>query len=337
MAKSTEVSSALMLLFSFAMIAFYGPYMFVTLRDYMKWTYTPEVLVRLSSLTQTNVANYMIDMIVFSIRVVAPVGAVLMIVGLATNIMQVGFQASTYPIKPNLSKINPLTGFKRIFSLRSLTELLKSLVKVGTVGYVGWKTIIDELPHFVQMSAMEIPDATAMFASTMMRLVFKIILVLLVLALLDYMYQKFEFEKSIKMSKQEIKDEYKQREGDPLIRRRIRERQREMAMRRMMASVPHADVIITNPVHLAVALQYVAEEMHAPKVVAKGGGVVAERIKQIARDNKVPIVENRALAQSLFKMADVGDFVPPQLFKAVAEILAYVYKIGRKDHSFGLK
>ena len=186
------------------------------------------------------------------------------------------------------------------------------------------------------MTSMDIRNAFGFFALTTLILALKIGAVLILLGILDYIYQRYDFERSIKMSKQEIKDEFKQREGDPLVRRRIREKQREIAVRRMMQAVPEADVVITNPIELAVALQYVSGEMHAPKVVAKGGGVVADRIKEVAKENKVPIVENKSLAQSLFRLTDVGDFVPPELFKAVAEILAYVYKISRKEHKFGL-
>ena len=335
-AKSMELSSALILLAGFSMLAVYGPVMFLNLQRYLRWTLSPAVLVHMSRLNEYNVTFLNRDMFFFSAKIMFPFVAVILAVSLAINYMQVGFKVAPEAIKPKFSKLNPLSGFKRIFSLRSVTELLKSILKVTIVAWVCYSTIRNSLPQFVNMTIMETREATALFAMTTITLALKIALLLVLLAILDWMYQKYDFDKSIKMSKQEVKDEYKQREGDPLVRRRIREKQRELAVRRMMAAVPHADVVITNPVELAIALQYVADDMHAPKVVAKGGGVVAERIKEVAKENKVPIVENKPLAQALFKLTDVGDFVPPQLFKAVAEILAYVYRLGKKEHSFGI-
>lgn len=331
-----ELSSAFVLLAGFVMLAVYGPAMMIYMERYVQWSLSPVVFIHLSRLNEHNVAFLNLDMIAFTLRIMFPFGAVILFVSLAINYMQVGFKVTPEAIKPKFSKLNPINGFKRIFSLRSVTELFKSIFKVVIVSWICYSTIRNSLPRFINMTIMESREALTLFAVTTMTMAMKIAVVLVLLAILDWLYQKYDFEKGIKMSKQEVKDEYKQREGDPLVRRRIREKQREMALRRMMSSVPHADVVITNPVELAIALQYVAEDMHAPKVVAKGGGVVAERIKEVAKENGVPIVENKPLAQALFKLTDVGDFVPPQLFKAVAEILAYVYRLGKKEHSFGI-
>jgi flagellar biosynthetic protein FlhB len=237
---------------------------------------------------------------------------------------------------PNLSKLNPIQGIARMFSLRSLQELIKSLLKIAVVGTIAYSSVKKALPDFVAMMDMDIGASMAMVGGLIVQIAIKVALALLFLAFLDFIFQKYEFEKSIRMTKQEVKDEYKQREGDPLVRSRIRQRQREIALRRMMREVPKADVIITNPIFLAIALRYVADEMHAPKVVAKGAGEIAERIRDIAEENGVPIMVDPPLAQSLFKLTDVDDFIPPALFKAVAEILAYVYRLGKKAHSFGL-
>jgi len=335
-AKSQEISSALILLFAFCMLALYGRYMYVHLQRYMAWSLSPAILVDMTPMSPENVGFLMLDMTAFTARVLAPIMAVILLIGLTANFAQVGFVFSTEPIKPNLKKLNPISGFARLFSLRSSVELVKSIAKIAIVAYIGYAHVKGELPGFTPMIEMGLEQGFVYFCVSTLWLAIKIAIVLIVLAILDFAYQKYDFEKSIRMTRQEVKDEYKQREGDPLVRRRIREKQREIAMRRMMAAVPKADVVITNPVELAVALQYVAEEMHAPKIVAKGGGVVAERIKRIAKEHNVPIVEDRTLAQALFRLCDIGDYVPPQLFKAVAEILAYVYRISRKKTSFGI-
>jgi len=331
-----DLSSSILLVAGFSMLALYGPYMFYYIQSYMKWSFSPVVLVHMSNLTPQNVGYLFVDMFAFSTRVLGPFAIVLLVIALLINFSQVGLRVSLEAIKPQLNKLNPISGLKRIFSLRSITELVKSVFKIVIVGWISYSTILGAMPQFAQMTIMEVREAMSLFVITTLLLALKIGAVLIFLGILDLVYQRYDFERSIKMSKQEVKDEYKQREGDPLVRRRIREKQREIAVRRMMAAVPEADVVITNPVELAVALQYVSEEMYAPKVVAKGGGVVAEKIKEVAREHDVPIVENRSLAQSLFRLTDVGDFVPPELFKAVAEILAYVYKISNKEHQFGI-
>ncbi|HPN94586.1 MAG TPA: flagellar biosynthesis protein FlhB [bacterium] len=335
-ARSQEVGSAAILVAGACMLALYGRYMYGYMKRYMEWSLSPEVFVRLSDLNESNIGFLLSNMVIFSIKIMAPFAAVLVAVALINGFMQVGFHMSLESIKPKFSKLNPINGFKRLFSMRSVTELLKSIFKIAIVGYVGFASIRAAIPKFLLMTDMGIEHAFMLMCVTMLTMALKIGLVLIVLAVLDMIYQKYDFEKSIKMTKQEVKDEYKQREGDPLVRRRIREKQREIAMRRMMAAVPNADVVITNPVELAIALEYAAEEMHAPKVTAKGGGVVAEKIKQVAKENNVPIIEDKPLAQSLFKLTDVGDYVPPQLFKAVAEILAYVYRVSKKKHRFGI-
>lgn len=333
--KSNEVASALVILIGFSILVAYGPYMFSAIMKWMAWTLSPEVLARMR-LTETNVAFLFVEMFYFCARVLAPLVIVLMVMGIISNVLQVGLLFSTHPITPNFAKLNPFQGFKRLFSLRSVQELFKSLIKIGIVGYISFGAIRAAVPDFVAMMDTDIGAMASMLSRIIAILAFKVSLALVILALLDYMYQKWEFEKSIKMTKQEIKDEYKQREGDPLIRSRIRQRQREIAMMRMMKEVPKADVVITNPVFLAIALKYDAGDMHAPQVVAKGAGQIAERIRDLAEENDVPILVDRPLAQSLYKLCDINEYVPPSLFRAVAEVLAYVYRLGKKKHSFGI-
>lgn len=334
-ARSTEIGSAMVLLMGFTMLWAYGKYIYEWLAGYMKWMLSPTMFVT-SSMNPNFVGWLFEDMYAFVIRVLAPLVAAIMVVGLAFNLVQVGFRVSFTPISPNFSKLNPLSGVKRLFSFRAIQELAKSLIKLSIVATISYQHVKAEIPTLLLMHDMDIAASMALVSGSTIRLIMKLIMVLVVIAILDWIYQKYDFEKSLKMSKQEVKDEYKQREGDPLVRSRIRQKQREIAVRRMMAEVPKADVVITNPIRIAVALTYVADEMHAPKVVAKGAGVIAERIREVAKENEVPIIEDRALAQALFKTAEIGDFVPPNLFKAVAEILAYVYRLGRKEHSFGL-
>ncbi|MFH1538286.1 MAG: flagellar biosynthesis protein FlhB [bacterium] len=333
--KSAEVGSALIMLSGFTVLLLYGPSIFIYFKTFMKWIYDPRLLGGID-LSQTNVAFIFTQIIFFCIRLLAPFGAVLIVVGLLANISQVGFLFSFYPLNPNFAKLNPLTGFKRLFSMRSVQELLKNLFKIGIVGTIGFFSVKGAIPAYIQLMDTDLEAMVSKIALTIVIMALKVALALIIIAILDYTYQRYEFEKSIKMTKQEVKDEWKQREGDPLVRSRIRQRQREIAMMRMMKEVPRADVVITNPVFLAVALRYVSEDMHAPQVVAKGAGDIAERIREIAEEHNVPIVVDRALAQALFKLSEVGEYVPASLFKAVAEVLAYVYRLGTKAHSFGL-
>ncbi len=335
-AKSTEISSAFIILFGTAMLGFYGKYIYVYLERYMQWVLSPAIFSYTNEITVDNFSYFFLVILWYVFKILLPFVAVILVVALGANFAQVGMLVSFESIKPSFKKINPISGLSRLFSLRSLTELVKSVLKISLISYVGYSTIKAALPDFIRMLEMDIQQALVLFGVTTLWLSIKVGLLFVILAFLDLVYQKYEFEKSIKMTKQEIKDEYKQREGDPLVRRRIREKQREIAMRRMMAAIPTADVVITNPIELAVALKYDADEMYAPEVVAKGGGVVAEKIKQIAKENNVPIVEDKSLAQSLFRLTDIGDPVPPQLFKAVAEILAYIYRISKKSHKFGI-
>jgi len=247
------------------------------------------------------------------------------------NVLQVGFKISWEAARPKLSKINPLAGFKRLFSLRSLVELVKSIFKISVIGLIAYLVITSEIPSLFPL----VDQSVWGMLIFMGRIAFKTLLitcvVMAVFSLLDYLYQRWEFEKSIRMSKQELKEEYRQSEGDPLIKSRIRRLQREMARKRMMANVPQADVVITNPTHLAVAIQYDQEKMNAPIVLAKGAGYVAEKIREIAAENKIPVIENKPVAQVLYKITNIGDVIPEDLYRAVAEILAHVYSLKEKD------
>jgi flagellar biosynthetic protein FlhB len=251
----------------------------------------------------------------------------LLLAGLAGNLLQIGFEIHAAPLAPKLSKLNPITGVKRIVSLRGLVELVKSLLKIVFVAVIAGSVMYGYLSDFPTLVRRDLGGIWAFTHGAAFRIMFYTCLAMIVLAVLDYTYQRWQHEQSLKMTKQEVKDERRQTEGDPQIKARIRSLQRQAAYHRMIAEVPKADVVITNPTHLAVALRFNAAEMPAPRVVAKGADHIAERIRDIAREHDVPLVENRELARALYQVAEPGDYIPVDLYRAVAEVLAYVYRL----------
>lgn len=241
------------------------------------------------------------------------------------TVYQVGWKVTTKPMEPKLSKFNPINGFKRIFSKDSLFELFKSIVKVGVIAYVAYSNIVDEADNLFILYEIELNQAIALVGSIIIEFGIEISVIFIVIGLIDYFYQKWKFGEDMKMTKQEVKDEYKNTEGDPQIKGRIRQKMREASQRRMMQDVPKADVVITNPTHFAVAIKYDAEVSKAPIVVAKGEDYLAQKIKEVARENNVEIVENKPLARMLYHNVDIGAEIPPELYQAVAEVLAMVY------------
>jgi flagellar biosynthetic protein FlhB len=264
------------------------------------------------------------------LRLTLPLLAALVVAAVLTNLLQVGFVWSTEPITPKLSKLDPLQGARRLVSRQALAELAKSLGKIAVVGWVSYRTLKGEFDNLLPLSLMSSSQIGAYVGGAVLKIMQRGFWAMLVLALLDYAFQRWEYERNLKMTKQEVKEEHKQSEGDPLVKGRIRSLQRTMARKRMMAEVPKADVVITNPEHVAVALRYDPTNMPAPTVVAKGAGFLAQRIKAIAQDNKVPLVEDRPLAQNLYRSADVGEEIPVALYQAVAEVLAHVYRLQGK-------
>ena len=262
--------------------------------------------------------------------IVGPCLAILLAAGLAVNYLQVGVLFTAEPLRPAFEKINPIAGFKRILSRRSFVEVLKAIFKMAVVAYVAYRAIADAYPQMASTVLMDRVGAAMLYAQVAWDICWRAVLVLLVFGVADYFYQKWEYEKGLRMSKQDIKDEAKQSEGDPLVKGRIRRAQREAARRRMMADVPKATVVITNPTHVAVALRYDRETMPAPVVVAKGLDLVAQRIKEIAGENGVPMIENVPLARELHKRLDVDDEVPEDLYATVAEILVMVQKLNAR-------
>jgi len=260
------------------------------------------------------------------VRAVAPLFVAAILGGIAGNLVQVGFLVSFKVVTPNPERLNPASGFKNLFQWAKLVDLAKSALKVVALGWAAYVAVRSRLPEFPALAGLPPAVLLGFVTDLGFRIFRNVLLVYAAIAVIDYAFQRWQFEQRIKMTKQEVKEEYKETEGDPLIRSRIRALQREMARRRMMAEVPRSDVVITNPVHVAVALRYDPSEMEAPEVTAKGAGRVAERIVEVAREHGVPVYQDPPVARTLFRETEIGDHVPVDLFQAVAEILAHVYR-----------
>ncbi len=261
---------------------------------------------------------------------VAPVLLCAVLIGFAVEYAQVGNVKKKDPMTPKLDKLNPVNGIKNMFSTRAVVELIKSIVKFAVMAYVLYTEIRKRMSDFPTFILADYRDVILFMKDIIFSVGFKLGGIMLAIGVFDFIYQKWSFEKSIRMSKQEIKDEFKQTEGDPKIKSRIKQKQREISMRRMMAAVPGADVVITNPTHYAVALKYDDNGEGAPVVVAKGKDFVARKIKEKAKEHRIEMVENRPLAQALYKAVPVGVQIPPEFYRAVAEILAQIYKKKRR-------
>jgi len=262
--------------------------------------------------------------------IMGPVFIAMLVIGIGVNVAQVGFKITPKAIEPKFEKVNVISGLKRLLSMRSLVQFVRDPLKLFAVGIVGYLAIRSEFDNFLLFPDMSPAQLGTTIGQLILLIALKIGAAILVLAVLDYVYQRYEYEKSIKMSKQDIKDEFKNAEGSPQTKSRIRQIQREAARRRMMSEIPEADVVITNPTHIAVALKYDQNQMDAPTVIAKGQRLIAQKIKEIAREYGIPVVEDKPLARSLFKMCDIGQIVPANLFRAVAEILAHIYRLKGK-------
>ncbi len=250
---------------------------------------------------------------------------------LLASFAQNGFVLSSEPIMPQLSRISILGGIKRLFSMRSVVELVKSILKIGVVGYVCFLAVYPEMPHLRQLSNSSVEAMLLFLALLAKRMTIAAALIMFFIALFDLLYQRFQFTKSLRMTKQEVRDEYKQSEGDPVVKQRLRKLRMERARNRMMSNVPKADVVITNPTHFAVALQYDSKAMKAPLVLAKGKDLIALKIREIAGENNIPIVENPPLARALFDSTDIDKEIPAKHYEAVAKVISYVYQLkGRR-------
>lgn len=322
-ARSQELNAAAVLLAGFSMIYVLWEYIYGNVSEYAAhvFSHLSEISVSAESITEL-----FIGIIILMLKTSIPIMFGIMLIGLAINFYQVGFVVSTEKLEPKLDNLNPINGFGRIFSKRSLVEMIKSIFKILVIGFFIYLFLKDEIPYMPYFIYYDLGHSLVEIADKIFTMTFKVIAVIIVLAIADYAYQQWQTTQDLMMTKQEVKDEYKNTEGDPQIKGRIKQKQRQMAMARMMQEVPKADVIITNPTHLAIALMY-HKGMVAPQVLAKGQDLVAQRIKEIARENRITIVENKPLARALYDTVDIGGSVPHELYQAVAEVLAYVYRL----------
>ena len=328
-AVSREIPSVFILFMTMGVFFFLGGQMFNNLSSMMRDALQNSITLELQELSVVRIFSAILGKLFW---ILFPLMTAIMLAGIAANLSQFGILFTGKTLIPKLSKLNPLSGMKRLFSLRSLVEVAKALLKILIIGLVAYATLRRHFSFLPELMRMEVLDILSFTGRVSLEICLYTCLSLIILAGLDYAFQRWQYENDLKMTKQEVKEEWKQREGDPIVKARIKRVQLEMAHRRMMAEVPTADVVITNPTQLAVALKFDTEKMDAPQVVAKGAGYVAARIREIAESSGVPVLEQKPLAQALFKSVELRETIPLTLYRAVAEVLAYVYRIkGRQQ------
>lgn len=322
-AKSVEINSAVIILAAFWLLSITVPLSYQAITTSMKQSFSA---LSTTDITLTALKSQGVVIAWLMLQAVAPLALSLLVIGIIVNLGQVGLLFSPQAIQPDFNKVNPLNGFKRLLSPRGLVELFKSLFKVGVIGFVVYLTLSNNYYNIMATATMSVQSGISTLGQIALAIGRQAGWAMLVIAIVDIFYQRYEFEKNLRMTKQEVREEMKRFEN-PFMKSRIRARQRQMAMSRMMAAVPKADVVITNPTHFAVALRYDKEKMQAPEVVAKGERLVAQRIKDLARENRIPLYEDKPLARTLFKNVNIGQTVPIDLYQAVAEVLAFVYRL----------
>ncbi len=324
--QSREVSASLVLILMIVSMNAFGSIIYGQLSSFIKKAFT-EYLTNKDAIDTGILAKLFIDGITVLAKTSLPLLLIAMLAGLIVGYAQVGILFTLETLKPQGNRINPFSGFKRIFSLRSIVELVKSIIKILIVAGVAYSYLKSKSNEVVALMNADLLDILSFIGSAAFAVALRICFAMILVGFFDYLYQRYDYEKSLKMTKQEIKEEFKQLEGNPEIKAKIKQKQRQMSMKRMMQEIPKADVVITNPTHFAVAIRYEAEKSSAPYVIAKGQDYIALRIKQLAAENKVQIVENKPLARTLYSTVDIGQPIPPELYQAVAEILAFVYNL----------
>ena len=332
--RSIELNSAFILVFGLMILYFSGSALASSLAGIARSMFSQASTLQVN---QTS-AVHLVAQAFFQVgAMLAPVVLGLMLVGVGANFAQVGYVFSFESITPSFAKLNPLTGIRKlIISRRSMVEMFKNVVKIVIVGLAAYYSLRDTMSDSLTLMDSDPEAVLGFMGKASLAVGFKTGLAFLALAVLDYLYQRFEYEHDMRMTKQELKEEEKSTDGDPQVKSRIKSVQRRIAYGRMMHEVPKADVVVTNPTHLAVAIKYDSEEMAAPKVVAKGADLIALRIKELAKEHDVPIIEDKPLARALYKSVDIGEEIPEKLFQAVAQVLAYIYKLKNTQSRFGL-
>lgn len=328
--KSQEVISALMLLGLVAVLKFWIPAMFIRMQHLF-----PYVLGLSTEWTERSVASLMLNLIWQGIQILAPILAAGFVIALISNYIQVGFLFTGESLKPQISRLSPISGAKRMFGVKAWVELIKSLLKVILIGYFLYASVRDRIYIYPALQQLSVEQGAILLGQALMELAWNISLSFLGIAAFDYVYQRWEYEKNLRMSHEDLKQEYKQTEGNPELKGELKKRQRAMAMSRMMQDLKTADVVVTNPTHLAVALRYDLKVQKAPYVVAKGQDQVALRIRELAKEYGLVIMENKPLARALYAQVDIGQGIPADLYKAVAEVLAFVYRLKKRKRSTG--
>ena len=326
-AKSQELISGAMLFALFICIKLFGSYL---ANSFMKVFYRNYGYISTYAVEKPELGNLtslfgraMLDILLMTL----PVFAFAVVIAFALNIFQVKWKVTSKPLQPKLSRLNPVSGFKKIISMEKLFELLKAVLKIVIIFGVAYSSLMDEIETLKILYDLELVPAVIYISNFVINLGIKISAVYLLIGLADFIYQKLKFKKDMRMSKQEVKDEYKQQEGDPQVKGRIKSKMRETSMRRMMQKMSDADVVITNPTHFACAIRYDKTVSEAPVLIAKGADYLAQKIKEVAKENHIPIVENKPLARMLYYNVDLDSEIPRELYQMTAEVLAYVYKL----------
>lgn len=328
-AKSKEIANCTLLLSFFILLKIYVGSIGTGFIEVFNANYNkiPETVNVIGGIDESGIWVLLTDGIKNLIWIMFPIYAVAFVVAFFTDLIQVKWAPTSKPLKPKFNKLSPLKGFKRLFSVKSLIELLKSILKVAMIGYIVYSTLVDMAPYVLNFYELTVMGAISLIGNTVIDLGIKVAAFYIVIAVADYAYTKWKFKEDLKMTKQEVKDEYKNAEGDPQVKSKIKQKMMEVSRRRMMQAIPQADVVITNPTHFAVAITYDPNKYDAPFVAAKGQDYLAQKIKEIAKENGVEIVENKPLARMLYHNVEVGGLVPPELFQSVAEVLAFVYNL----------
>lgn len=326
--KSTEIITAVMLVGMFSMLKFLGPYIAERLILIIRDAFSMFDFEEINGVIANDIYSYFLYQ---AIWIILPIVGTAFVIGFVANVIQVGWKPTGKPLQPKLNRLSPIQGFKRMFSLKTIIELVKSVLKIAIILIIVYLTLRDYETLIYAFYDVQVFEAYAMISNIVLDIGIRIGMYFIIVAAIDFAYQKYKHEKDLKMSKQEVKEERKLSDGNPEIKSRIRQKMREAAMRRMMQDLPKADVVITNPTHFAIAISYDEFGGGAPTVLAKGADLMAARIREKCKEYEIEIVENKPLARTLYYTTEIGDEIPPDLYQSVAEVLAFVYNLKNRS------